>query len=649
MAFAVGQQVNPQPLDYASTVGQNIVPQTSTNSGVQMIGGIGQAPDTGQVYASGYPSYTASFPVLNSTPTDPYAGSSYQAPSGSWGMTPTPWLESAFGQYGGQYQQGTNSQAYYDSTTPLLGGPTAMSTLYSSMTAPNASAQALSGVAGAIGGPSASQQLLGQIGNQYLMPSDSSMALSGAASSLGGPSESQYRYAQNAGAYGAPTAIGQLSASNPYAQQLGGEALGRQAGSLYGNSTASQDYLASALGQANAPSELAQNAGTISGLANGASNVQNFSGQTAGQLTGPGALEQFAASALNQSNPYYALVGKEGRAAIDQAAAARGAYGAGGSLAALGNYQAHLDAENYQNMGQLQGAAQQAQMSRLGLGANIAQSASNERLAQGNALQSLYQGMFGDRMQGAQLGLSAAGQSDQAKMANLAGLTNMTQAGDQSTLARLAGQTGLAGQASASALDYLNSGMSAAGQADATQLARSGLIGQLAGQSDSQRLAGLAGLSGLASSADQAQLGRAGLIGQLAGQTDSTAQNFLNSQLNAAGQVDNNALARIALGSQMAGQADTQGLNWLNSYFNQANQAQQAGQTRVDQELQQLFQSAALQAGLYSNFYGQGGQQSVEAGTGAATALTGGASASGALQQQGNKNGLSSLLGLLSL
>ena len=127
---------------------------------------------------------------------------------------------------------------------------------------------------------------------------------------------------------------------------------------------------------------------------------------------------------------------------------------------------------------------------------------------QGNALASLYQNMFGDRMAGQTLGLQATGQADSANMARLAGLTNMTQAGDNATLGRLAGQTNLANDASNSALNYLNSGMTAAGQADSSLLARQGLLGQLAGQSDTQHLNALAGYSNMANSADASQLAR---------------------------------------------------------------------------------------------------------------------------------------------
>ena len=638
--WQTGQPVtNVQDLGYAGAYNANVGAPASP------IGGNTPSTPT-QSTASGYPSYTSSYPVLAQAPgqsSGPQV-STYQ-PAGSWGATPTATMENAFGQYGANYLGGNNSQDYYNAVTPSLGGPTALSTLYNSMSGmgPTASAQALAGTAASLGGPGNAQQAFQQVGQSWLDPSASSAVLSGAAGQLGGPSESQNYYWSQGGQYAAPTAIGQLAASNPYAQQLGGEALGRNAQAMYGNSTASQDIFGSTLAQAQMPSELSQQAGNISGLVNGANYMQQFAGNNAGQLSGPGALEQFAASDLNRTNPYYDMLQKQQADTIDQRAAARGAYGAGGSLAAQALGSADLRAQQYQQEGQLQGSAQQAQLARLGLGANVAQGASGERVNQGNALQALAQGMFGDRMQGAQLGLSAAGQSDTANMARLAGITGMTQAGDQATLARLAGQAGLASDASNSALNYLNSGMTAAGQADQSQLARVGMLGNLAGQSDTQRLAGLAGYGNMAMAGDQSQLARAGLIGSLAGQTDTANQNFLNSQLNAAGQVDANQIARIGLGAQMAGQADTQSLNWLNNYFNQANNAQSAGQTRIDNEMNQLFNSAALQAGLFSNFYGSGGQQSVEAGVGSVNAGVNATATGQAAQQQGNKN----VLGLI--
>ena len=116
--------------------------------------------------------------------------------------------------------------------------------------------------------------------------------------------------------------------------------------------------------------------------------------------------------------------------------------------------------------------------------------------------------------------------------------------------------------------------------------------------------------------------------------------------MSGANQVDSQALARLGLQGQLAGQVDSTGLNWLNSYFQSAGNAQGAGQTRIDNELNQLFQSAALQAGLYGQFYGAGGQQSVEAGTGSATAGTGAAAAAANQTQQGSKNALSALMAI---
>lgn len=355
----------------------------------------------------------------------------------------------------------------------------------------------------------------------------------------GDPAQASLENAFNqfGGAFLNPTNTQQLNGTNPYGQQLGGEILGRNASALYGNTTNSQNNLAGLNSQVNRPSELVQNAGQLGDIFGGAGNAQNYFKQAQGQLNTPGALEQFAASSLNGTNPYYERLGQQGRAAIDQSAASRGAYGAGGSLAALGNYQGALDAANFQNQGQLQGAAQQAQQARVGLGGTLSQSADSSALGQGNALSSMYQNMFGDRMQAQGLGVTGNQAADQSNIARLAGMTNMVNNGDQTTLARLAGQLGLA-----------------------------------------------------------------------------------NS-------------------------ADTQGLNSLNSYFNQAGNAQQAGGQRVNSQQDRALQEAIAQAGLYGGFYGQGGQQSVDAGVGSANA---GANAAG-LTGQGENSGLSNLFNLFSL
>jgi hypothetical protein len=628
------------------------------------------------------PGATQSYsPPPAAPPPNAYPGSST-----NWGMSATPWLENAFGQYGSQYQQPTATSQFYGQAGAALGQPSATAGAYgqysgylsqptatgsvfgaagNALSGPTTSQNtygALAGMLGqptatsgvldyagsTLGGPSDSRQLYDTIGSQYLQPSASGQVYNGLAGSLSGPSATQQYYSQNGGAYGAPTAIGNLSASNPYGSPLVGEQLGAHAMDLYGNSTYSHDNLGNAMANANAPSELAQNASGIQGLYNGANYTQGFIGANGSQLSSPGALEQFAAQDLNHTNPYFDMLQKQQADTIDQAAAARGAYGAGGSMAAQALGSANLRAQQYQQEGQLQGSAQQAQLSRLGLGANVAGQASQERMSQGNALQGLYQNMFGDRMQGQQLGLSATGQADTANMQRLSGITNMAGLADQSTLARLGGQANLAGAASSSALDYLNSGLGAAGAADSTGLARAGMLGTLAGQSDTQRLAGLSGLSNLAGQSDQTTLGNIGMLGTLSGQQDTQSLNRFNSAMTGAGQVDQSIannfsllgnmagnvdtqglnrysaamsganqvdsqnLARLGLQGQLAGQVDSTGLNWLNSYFGQAGNAQGAGQTRTDNELNQLFQSAALQAGLYGQFYGAGGQQSVE-------------------------------------
>lgn len=316
-----------------------------------------------------------------------------------------------------------------------------------------------------------------------------------------------------------PTNTQQLNASNPFAQPLQGEALGRSAGAMYGNTTNSQNALGALTSQLDQPSELAQNSGGIAGKIGQANNSQGYLQQIGQQLGGPGALEQFAATSLAGDNPYYARLAKQGRDAINQEAIARGAYGADGTLAALGNYQAATDAQNYQAQAQLQQAAQAAQQARLGLGGSLSQAADSSALNQGNALSSLYQNMFGDRMQAAGLGIQGNSAADSSQIARLAGLTNMVNNGDQTTLARLSGQAGLANQADTSGLNSLNSYFNQAGNAQQAggqrinsqldrglqeALAQAGLYGGFYGQGGSQSVD--AGTAGANAGANAAQL-----------------------------------------------------------------------------------------------------------------------------------------------
>ena len=91
-----------------------------------------------------------------------------------------------------------------------------------------------------------------------------------------------------------------------------------------------------------------------------------------GQYDQPTMLENFAQQQMNGNNPYYDRLRQQQSDAINQQMAARGHYNSGGALAALGNADAALYADQFANMGNLVGQASNLGLNRLGAGMSAA-------------------------------------------------------------------------------------------------------------------------------------------------------------------------------------------------------------------------------------------------------------------------------------
>lgn len=423
-----------------------------------------------------------------------------------------------------------------------------------------------------------SQQLQGQgYGQQFYQQNQGA---------LQGPSNSQQ--VLNGGGFSGPTAIGNLASSNPYGGQMQSSGLGAMSQQMLGGPSASSGANQFAQQQARTPTELSQSGQRIDQGYMGANQSQQFQQQNKGTLSGPGQLEQFAASSLTGDNPYANMLRQEGMDAINQQLAARGVYGSGGGLAALAKYGANLDANLFSQQAQLQGNAQNATMNRLNLGLGAAGQASSERMNQFSALQGLGNDQFNQRMGAADLSLAGGAAEDSANVARMAGITSAMGTADSMELGRLGGMANLANMASQNDISRLNAQITAAGNADTQGINRFNAMMGAAGQ------------------ADASQLGRMGLLGNL------------------------------------AGQADSQNLNYLNNMFSTANQVQTAQSGRMQGLLDNMYRENALQAGLYGGFYGQGGQLSGDAFN---TGINAMGNAAG-LQAQGDQAGIQSLMGL---
>jgi hypothetical protein len=519
-------------------------------------------------------------------PTGQYGSATSSAPATApsstltaWGATPDPYLEQLYSSMGGAYQQQTPLQSLYANNS--YGNPLASEQL-----------------GNLYGTPTASENLAGQAQGLYLQPTASGSANSyaqGIAQQTpqliqnGGALESGYNgannvqnyYNQTQGQYLGPTETAKLDGT---------------IGNYYSTANDLQSYMAQNGGGFTQPTESALAGQQIAGLYGSANGLQQFAGNQSDALNGPGAMEQFASSAMNNTNPYLDMVAQRGRAAIDQAAAARGAYGSGGALASLGNYQAASDAEQFKYMADVQNSGQQAQLQRLGLGADVYGRADAGRLAQGQGLQSLAGQQYNERMTGLTGGAQAS---------NLAG---------QESIRQGTAIQGLSGQEFAERLAQLAGGTSAAGAASSERLAQTNGLAALYANQYNQQLAGAQLGVGAASAADNARMA------QLSGLTNMTQAGSQSELARLAGQVsqaqasDASTLSRYGLQQNLAQNTSTSNLNYLNSMFTAAGAAQGAGQTRENAMFGQQFSMDSLMAQLYGGFYQNGGQMSGEAG-----------------------------------
>lgn len=349
--------------------------------------------------------------------------------------------------------------------------------------------------------PGAGEQAFSQQGGNLLNPTAQGQVLSQTQGYLGGQSPGMSALGQVAGQLGGPTLSGQTYGQ--YASQLGAPSAGEQrydATSGQYDTNALQQQAGGLNAQYAAPTNLESSLGTIAGkYSQPTASGTTFNSQQ-GQLSGPGALEQFAASDLNGTNPYYAQLQQQQDAALNAQFNARGGYNSGAALNALALNNASLAAQQYQQEGQLQGSAQTAQGARL---------AQNQ---------------------------SAAGAADTSNYQGLSGLTGALGTADAQRLAATNGQVGLAGAQSGMDLSYLQGGQSAANQAGSADLARTQAGIGLTSGTDATNLAQNLGYVGAADAAGAGQTSQYSALGSMAQGADAATQaqymNYLNQAQN---------------------------------------------------------------------------------------------------------------------
>jgi hypothetical protein len=470
-----------------------------------------------------------------------------------------------------------------------------------------ASYASMYGPGGSLTGPGQGEQAFTSQGGNLLNPTEQGKALATASPFLSGQSPGMSAYQDVAGQLSGPTLSGQTYGQ--YAGQLGQASAGEQ---RYGATAGKYDTNALSQAAPGFQNQLAQQsageqryadtagkydtnsldqaAGGLNAKLTGATNLESSLGsiagkyaapsassttyqQQSGQLGGPGSLEQFAASDMAGTNPYYKQLAEQQSADIDASMNARGGFNSGAALKAQALGRSNLAAQQYQQEGQLQGAAQTAQMARLG------------------------------QQQ------SAAGAADTANYASLAGQTSALGTADAQRLARTQSGIDLAGQQASTNLGYLSAGQQAADNAGAASLARTQAGIGLANQQSTQDLNYLQGGQTAANAASAQNLARTQAGIDLTRNTDATnlAQNlgYVGAANSAgAGQVSQyGQLASMAQGQDAASQ--TQYMNYLSS----AAAAQKAAQDRQQQGFADALGTGALESANTIGQYGKAGDE----------------------------------------
>ncbi len=597
--------------------------------------------------------YGGSTSVVQPKATAPTTTDQYGANGTQWGSGANPYLETLANQYLGAYAQPTvtsqltpyltdqltqqgQGSTYYNQTSGYYQQPTATSQQYATAQAGYNSPTALSSLSlDAYGRPMASESLGAQ-----------------AQAMLGGPSSSAGNYAWAQGQVQGPTELQQqgarLDAGYEGANYLQQAAPQLEAG--YNGANLLSNYAAVQAQALNDPGALEQHVGGIANQFNNAEFLQEASpeilaqiraangltgyvGTQAASLQGPGLYEQFAKQSLEGSNPYYEMMSKEGRAKIDQEAIARGVYGAGGTLASLGNYQAHLDAEQYNNLSQQLLGAQQIGQARQQLGGQLFGASDATGLARAQALQGLatgkstemqnqargLQGLYGDvqtlGQQRIGLGANIAGAADASTLARNQALQGLATGQTAEQLARTSALQNLYDQQFNERMNAVQVGTGAASAADAAAVARMAGITGATTAGDQVALARLAGQTSLASAQDQSRLSYLNSGMTAAGMVDTQGLNRITAGQSAAGGVDAYNLAQLGALSNVGTNADSMNLNYLNSMFNVGGAAQGAANTRINGMLGNELAVDSLQSGLVGGFYSQGGNLAGQAAT----------------------------------
>lgn len=258
----------------------------------------------------------------------------------------------------------------------------------------------------------------------------------------------------------------------------------------------------------------------IGGYYRGANDTSQYAQGQMGQLSGPGAYEQFVQSDINGTNPQIQRETDQGLARINQEAARRGGFKSGGADTSIGNFLGSQAAADYQNRAQRAQSAQGMQLNRIGAGQSLSQASAQGELAQGSALQSLAGQMDAEKMgrlqqqMGAQQGASTEG------LANSSQRLNYAQAGDQAAIARAQALGGFANSAQANEMARLQGGMNAAGQSDQGYMSRMKAGFDMSQGADQSEMARYMGLNSMAQGADQGNLARYSQLGQMSGQQD---------------------------------------------------------------------------------------------------------------------------------
>lgn len=359
---------------------------------------------------------------------------------------------------------------------------------------------------------------------------------------------------------------------------------------------------------------------------------QDFAGSQLGGLKDPSLFERQAEAAFSGNDPLLDRVTARGRDAINQDMIAKGKFMSGGADAAIGNYQAEMDAQMYQKKLDLARQSGEAQRQRIGAGQSLAGAASGEALQRGSALQGLggeqrrlelaERGFNVDTAQGnAGIGLQGGAAADASALGRTNASINAASNVDRGDLSRAQTEADIYGRGQDAANSRMQTGGQISDNAQGRDLQRQGMgIDAMQGMDDTE-LARMQAMFGMGQGMDSADMARWGMAGDLTGRSDQNAQGIAGQQFGMGQGLDEQTINELMTRGSLAGQTDEQTRQNLALMFGTAAGAQGASDGRANDIFDRRFGMDKARSDALLPYYQSGANAYGDANSAAMNAL----------------------------